>query len=61
VPADGHRLGERGVFGGQSVRDGQGEGLFDDELFGVGAGGFGAEPDGMDRPSVSIRVYPQAE
>jgi hypothetical protein len=41
VPADGHRLGKRGVVGGQPVGDGQREGLLDDELFGVGAGGGG--------------------
>ena len=48
VPADGHGFGEGGVFDRQSVGDGQGEGLLDDEPFGVGAGGFRAEPDGVD-------------
>ncbi len=48
VPADGHRLGERGLVDWQSVRDGQRERLFDDELFGVGAGGFRREADRLD-------------
>jgi hypothetical protein len=45
VPGDGHRLGEGGVFDGQTVGNGQGEGLLDNEVFGVPAGSFGGESD----------------
>ena len=48
VPADGHRLGQRGLVGWQPVRDGQRERLLDEQLFGIGAGGRGREPDGVD-------------
>src|SRR6185437_13298382 len=47
VPADGHRLGERGLFDRQAVGHGQREGLLDDEAFGVGAGGSRAQPERM--------------
>jgi len=48
VQPNGHRLGERGDVGAEPVRDGEGPGFLDEDLFGVGAGCGGQEPGGVE-------------
>ena len=45
MPADRHRLGENPELRGEPVRDRQHQRLLDHDLFRVGAGGGGGEPD----------------